>query len=54
MGNNPSVQYIPAKPPKRDKGVGIYCSVSTNSAEQLNSLTIQVYSLTRLIASVTC
>lgn len=34
--------------PKREKRVGIYCRVSTNSAEQLQSLTAQVSHLTRI------
>jgi len=52
MPNNPKVHYIPANPPKREKRVGIYCRVSTNSMEQLQSLTAQVSHLTRLIATV--
>lgn len=36
---------------KRKKWVGIYCGVSSNSMEQLNSLTNQVSALTRLTAS---
>jgi DNA invertase Pin-like site-specific DNA recombinase len=47
---NKRVEYIPAKPPKREKRVGIYCRVSTNSADQLKSLTAQVSALTRLTA----
>ena len=41
-----------ASPPKREKRVGIYCRVSTNSMEQLQSLTAQVSHLTRLTATV--
>lgn len=52
MQNNPKVHYIPANPPKREKRVGIYCRVSTNSMEQLQSLTAQVSHLTRLTATV--
>ncbi len=52
MPNNPKVHYIPANPPKREKRVGIYCRVSTNSMEQLQSLTVQVSHLTRLTATV--
>ena len=52
MPNNPKVHYIPANPPKREKRVGIYCRVSTNSTEQLQSLTAQVSHLTRLTATV--
>ena len=52
MPNNPKVHYIPANPPKREKRVGIYCRVSTNSMEQFQSLTAQVSHLTRLTATV--
>ena len=52
MPNNPKVHYIPANPPKREKRVGIYCRVSTNSMEQIQSLTAQVSHLTRLTATV--
>lgn len=52
MLNNPKVHYIPANPSKREKRVGIYCRVSTNSMEQLQSLTAQVSHLTRLTATV--
>ena len=52
MPNNPKVHYIPATPPKREKRVGIYCRVSTNSMEQLKSLIAQVSHLTRLTATV--
>ena len=52
MSNNPKVHYIPANPPKREKRVGIYCRVSTNSMEQLQSLTAQVSHLTRVTATV--
>lgn len=52
MPNNPKVHYILANPPKREKRVGIYCRVSTNSMEQLQSLTAQVSHLTRLTATV--
>ena len=51
MVNNPKVHIIPPVPPKRDKRVGIYCRVSTNSSEQLKSLTAQVSHLTRITAS---
>ena len=51
MPENKKVHYIPAKPPKRDKRVGIYCRVSTNSLDQLKSLTAQVSGLTRLVAA---
>lgn len=51
MAENKIVHYIPPLPPKREKRVGIYCRVSTNSADQLKSLTAQVSALTRLIAA---
>jgi len=51
MTYNPKVHVIPAKPPKREKRVGIYCRVSTNDTEQLNSLAAQVSALTRLVAA---
>jgi site-specific DNA recombinase len=49
-GENKRIEYIPAKPPKRERRVGIYCRVSTNSVDQLKSLTAQVSALTRLTA----
>lgn len=52
MVNNPKVHIIPPVPPKRDKRVGIYCRVSTNSSEQLKSLTAQVSHLTRITAAM--
>ena len=52
MPNNPKVHYIPANPAKREKRVGIYCRVSTNSTEQLQSLVVQVSHLTRLTATI--
>ncbi|MEZ2661483.1 recombinase family protein [Aneurinibacillus aneurinilyticus] len=52
MSDNPRVYFIPAKPQKREKRVGIYCRVSSNSAEQLNSLTAQVSALTRMTAAI--
>lgn len=51
MSYNQKVHFIPAKPPKRDKRVGIYCRVSTNSVDQLKRLTAQVSALTRLTAA---
>lgn len=51
MEYNPRFQIIPAKPKPRDKRVAIYARVSSNSAEQLNSLTIQISGLTRLTAA---
>ena len=50
MAENKRIEYIPAKPSKREKRVGIYCRVSTNSADQLKSLAAQVSALTRLTA----
>lgn len=52
MTDNLKVHFIPPRPPKREKRVGIYCRVSSNSAEQLNSLTAQVSALTRMAATV--
>lgn len=46
--DNKRIHFIPPLPPKREKRVGIYCRVSTNSSEQLKSLTAQVSTLTRL------
>lgn len=51
MSDQRRVHFIPPKPVKREKRVGIYCRVSSNSVEQLNSLTAQVPALTRLTAS---
>lgn len=46
------VNYIPAVRSLRQKKVGIYCRVSTNDTEQLNSLTNQISALTRLVSTV--
>lgn len=51
MQENSKVHFIPPIP-KREKRVGIYCRVSTNSMEQLQSLTAQVSHLTRLSAAM--
>lgn len=51
MSKNPKVHFIPPKPLKREKQVGIYCRVSSNSFEQLKSLVAQVSALTRLTAA---
>jgi DNA invertase Pin-like site-specific DNA recombinase len=51
MEENTKIHFIPPLPPKREKRVGIYCRASTNSAEQLKSLTAQVSALTRLTAA---
>lgn len=50
MPENKRVHFIPSIP-KREKRVGIYCRVSTNSMEQLQSLTAQVSHLTRITAA---
>lgn len=50
MPENRRVHFIPPKPVQREKRVGIYCRVSSNCMEQLNSLTNQVSALTRLTA----
>lgn len=42
MSDNSIVYYIPARHPKREKCLGIYCRVSTNSIEQFQSLAVQV------------
>lgn len=51
MQNNSKVHFIPPTP-KREKRVGIYCRVSTNSVEQLQSLAAQVSHLTRRTATM--
>ena len=51
MQENSKIHFIPSIP-KREKRVGIYCRVSTNSAEQIQSLTAQVSHLTRLTAAM--
>lgn len=51
MADNKKIHFIPPLPPKREKQVGIYCHVSTNSADQLKSLTAQVSALTRVTAA---
>ena len=50
MPENKRVHFIPPIP-KREKRVGIYCRVSTNSVEQLQSLTAQVSHLARITAA---
>lgn len=52
MSENRKVHFIPPRPVQREKRVGIYCRVSSNSMEQLNSLTNQISALTRLIATI--
>lgn len=49
--DNKIIHYIPPLPPKREKRDGIYCRVSTNSADQLKSLTAQISALTRLTSA---
>lgn len=51
MQENSKIHFIPPIP-KREKKVGIYCRVSTNNAEQLQSLAAQVSHLTRLVAAM--
>lgn len=51
MQENSKIHFIPPIP-KQEKHVGIYCRVSTNSAEQLQSLTAQVSHLTKLTAAM--
>lgn len=51
MNNLKKVHFIPPKPQKRDKRIGIYCRVSTNSLEQLQSLAAQVSHLTKITAA---
>ena len=51
MQENSKIHFIPPIP-KREERVGIYCRVSTNSAEQLQSLTAQVSHLTKLTAAM--
>lgn len=50
MPKNKRVHFIPPIP-KRERRVGIYCRVSTNSMEQLQSLTTQVSHLIRITAA---
>lgn len=49
MTENKRIEHIPAKPPKRETSWN-YCRVSTNSADQLKSLTAQLSALTRSTA----
>ena len=51
MDNYKKVHFIPPIPQKRDKRIGIYCHVSTNSSEQLQSLAAQVSHLTKITAA---
>lgn len=52
MTYNAKVQYIPTLPPQRETRVGIYSRVSSNSMDQLNSLTSQISDFTRMVASI--
>ena len=45
------VHYIPTYKSFGETKAGIYCRVSTNSTDQLKSLSAQVSGLTRLVAS---
>ncbi len=51
MDENKKVHFIPSIPQKASKRVGIYCRVSTNSAEQLQSLAVQISHLTKVTAA---
>lgn len=51
MWKNSRIHFIPPIP-KREEKVSIYCCVSTNSAEQFQSLTVQVSHLTKLTAAM--
>lgn len=46
------VFFIPAKPDKIVKNVGIYCRVSTSEKDQLDSLSAQISALTRAVSHV--
>lgn len=46
------VWYIPARSNVIEKNVGIYCRVSSNDREQLNSLAEQISALTRAVSNV--
>lgn len=51
MSNRKQVHFKPPIP-KREIKVGLYCRVSTNSTEQLQSLTAQVSHLRKLTATM--
>ena len=51
MDDNKRIHYIPSIPQIKSKRVGIYCRVSTNSAEQLQSLAVQISHLTKVTAA---
>ncbi len=46
------VLFIPAKPDRIVKNVGIYCRVSTSDKDQLNSLAVQISALTKEVSHV--
>ena len=52
MDRDKKINCIPAVPSFIQKKVGIYCRVSTNDTEQLNSLTNQISALTRMVSTV--
>ena len=52
MQENTKTHFIPAKHPKREKGVDIYARVSANDTAQLKSLSAQVSTFTRLTVSM--
>jgi len=49
---DPKVFFIPAKPDRIMKNVGIYCRVSTSEKDQLSSLSAQISALTRAVSHV--
>jgi DNA invertase Pin-like site-specific DNA recombinase len=49
---DPKVFFIPAKPDRIVKNVGIYCRVSTPEKDQLSSLSAQISALTRAVSHV--
>lgn len=51
MQSKPQVRIVPSIYSFRTRQVGIYCRVSTRSQEQLESLAVQISTLTRLVAS---
>lgn len=46
------IWYIPATNDRLDKNAAIYCRVSTNDREQLDSLVAQISALTRAVSNV--
>jgi len=51
MKPNKTVEYIPIRPPKYTKRVGIYARVSTDSKEQMESFRYQISHYTRVVAT---